>query len=63
MSDKDISTIYIDNSKSIAYGRYCALCGESFHVDPHEGRIICPNCRIAWRKIRDKVLFENESEE
>lgn len=58
MSDKDISTIYIDNSKNIEYGRYCDLCGEAFNVGPYEVRTICPACRIAWRKIRDKVLFE-----
>ena len=57
MSDKDISTIYIDNSKSVEYSRYCDLCGESFRVDLYEVITICPNCKIAWRKIRDKVLF------
>lgn len=48
-------------NRCIGYSRRCDLCEESFYVDIHETRTICPECQAAWRKIRDKVLFE-ESE-
>ena len=55
--------INFTHSKNVAYGRHCDLCGEVFHVDLYEVKTICPKCKLAWRKIRDKVLFENESED
>lgn len=40
-------------NRCIGYGRKCDLCEESFYVDIHEARTICPKCQAAWRKIRD----------
>ena len=58
MSIKTININDLENDIRVA--KYCHLCGEEFVVGMFDTDTICPKCKLAWRKIRDKVLFENE---